>query len=483
MHRNDSLPALDSERGRGLSEIKGRDPMDRRVEVEKKERYAQELREQIAANSSRAKSHDHGGMPSTPILGSGRSSSSRRAGAEAAASSVIGAHMPDSSLHCSSSYAPYSPGPPRSDCHTPIVGGFDANKQTSDKVGQVQEHMRQRINAMQESQERQWQRIQAQLQDQQGNVHDLAEQAVSRQIEILMNSQVRPMLEEMAAARRDCEAQAARSNGITEDLGRLWRAVEELQARCQQHDGLLSTHSIDIEHLKEAHKECGRFRAEMQREQRSVMDSVAQLRAEQEAFSKRLAADLKNEISKIRSEITRIAEKAAQDFLGRMRPEPAPAPTPVAMSMPDVSEEAFAVLRNADGELYELPSLENSIGRSAGCHAVITHSQAISNRHASIDFDREGTASVRDLGSRNGLFLNEKRVPSNSGLVIQSGDSIQLGVDGPCYTFEFGPAYYARWPSNPVRVNAGGGSSGGVRRQARAEMAGESGRRQPRFSQ
>ncbi|CAE7222998.1 unnamed protein product, partial [Symbiodinium microadriaticum] len=89
---------------------------------------------------------------------------------------------------------------------------------------------------------------------------------------------------------------------------------------------------------------------------------------------------------------------------------PPPSPPPVPEPMPDVSENAFAVLRGPDGDLYELPGLDNVIGRSAACDTCIPGSQAISNKHMGISFSSDGTASIKDLGSRNGTFLNDHRV-------------------------------------------------------------------------
>ncbi|CAJ1352346.1 unnamed protein product, partial [Effrenium voratum] len=143
------------------------------------------------------------------------------------------------------------------------------------------------------------------------------------------------------------------------------------------------------------------------------------------------------------------------DGVQRARPATPPPSAPVPPEpMPDVSENAYAVLRGAEGELFELPSLENVIGRSAACDTCIPGSQAVSNRHMQVGFASDGTASIRDLGSRNGTFLNDHRVTATA-LVMKSGDAVQLGVDGPSYVFTWGPAYYARWPREMQRASRG----------------------------
>jgi len=390
-----------------------------------------------------------------------------------------------------------------------VIGGGDANRVTAEKLAQVQEIMRQRLHSLQDEQHRQWQRVQEALRENMGLQREAAEQQVQRSIEAALDAQVRPLMGELASARREFEAQSARANATADDLAALRHMVEYLQAQREQHHGQLNDHTAEIERLKLAHQECARrhsdteqglravyealakmraehdglakrmadvlrtigqhgtdiddlrrrhedcarARAETAQQQRALNDVVSQLKAELEGLSRRVA-DVPGLIRNVRDEVVRIAERAARDICERMRPEPVPVPSPApkTMILPEVSEEAYAVLRNSEGEQYELPGLQNVVGRSAACNAVITHSQAISNRHASVDFDNDGRVSVRDLNSRNGTFLNDRRCPQDAGIVIHSGDSIRLGVDGPSYTFEFGPAYYARWPAEPVRV-------------------------------
>eukprot|EP00927_Polykrikos_kofoidii_P046220 TRINITY_DN4043_c0_g1_i1.p1 TRINITY_DN4043_c0_g1~~TRINITY_DN4043_c0_g1_i1.p1 ORF type:complete len:611 (-),score=91.06 TRINITY_DN4043_c0_g1_i1:201-2033(-) len=578
MRKTDSLPALDVDRGRGLADIKGWDPMDRRVEVEKKERYAQDLRDQMARNALKSKNRDDSPSGSSHFGHGGGSGSSRgrggsvshmdpspltspgRGGSEISPLRMYPPELPGSSS-CLRMADSGLGGARSSGSSTPLLGvGGDANRMTAEKLAQVQESMRQRLQSLQEEQHRQWQRIQDQLQNHLGLARDSAEQAMHKQMESALDAQLRPLLGDLSAARRDCEAQSQRVAAMVGDLESLRRTVERLQSNGEEHtvqlqghtseierlwaahqecarfrhemqrdlcsvqesiahvraeqDGLSarvadvmrtsSQHSSDIDHLQRAHEDCVRFRAEVQQEHRSLQDALARMRAEQDGLSQRVAdvirtvgqhssdvdhlkraqednlrfrnevqqehrglhdalsrlraeqeglsqrvAEVPAQIKRLREEVSRIAASE------RMRPPPAPAPVaqPVVVSLPPVSEEAYAVLKNAEGEQYELPALKNVVGRSPACSAVITHSQAISNRHASVDFDGNGQVSVKDLSSRNGTFLNERRVPAETGVVIESGDAIQLGVDGPSYVFEFGPAYYARWPSNQIRVS------------------------------
>jgi pSer/pThr/pTyr-binding forkhead associated (FHA) protein len=70
-----------------------------------------------------------------------------------------------------------------------------------------------------------------------------------------------------------------------------------------------------------------------------------------------------------------------------------------------------------------IPVAEFLIGRGEECH-LRPRSDAISRRHCAIVVtDRQVT--VRDLGSKNGLFVNGERVEDSR--VVESGDRFQVG--------------------------------------------------------
>jgi pSer/pThr/pTyr-binding forkhead associated (FHA) protein len=48
---------------------------------------------------------------------------------------------------------------------------------------------------------------------------------------------------------------------------------------------------------------------------------------------------------------------------------------------------------------------------------------SVSRRHCQLNYD-DGVLKIRDLGSRNGTYLNGKRI---NEAVIQAGDSIKIG--------------------------------------------------------
>jgi pSer/pThr/pTyr-binding forkhead associated (FHA) protein len=83
-------------------------------------------------------------------------------------------------------------------------------------------------------------------------------------------------------------------------------------------------------------------------------------------------------------------------------------------------------LENRDtGEVY-IPNREKIlIGRHGQCDLVIPDDPTVSRTHASMVIIGE-TASVRDLDSSNGVFVNGKKVTTIA--LLYSGDEIQFGT-------------------------------------------------------
>ncbi len=71
------------------------------------------------------------------------------------------------------------------------------------------------------------------------------------------------------------------------------------------------------------------------------------------------------------------------------------------------------------------------IGRGAACTIPLrtVADTVVSKRHAVVRFTEAGGASVADLGSRNGTYLNGKQVEGTAPLVL--GDRLMLGWRGP----------------------------------------------------
>src|SRR5881227_1566865 len=75
------------------------------------------------------------------------------------------------------------------------------------------------------------------------------------------------------------------------------------------------------------------------------------------------------------------------------------------------------------GRTVNVEGPEFTIGREAGADLVIADGKA-SRRHAALRTLPDGRATLYDLGSSNGTFVNGQRVQS---VLLQGGEQIQIG--------------------------------------------------------
>ncbi len=80
------------------------------------------------------------------------------------------------------------------------------------------------------------------------------------------------------------------------------------------------------------------------------------------------------------------------------------------------------VKKNGSRKIFPLPSSVTVIGRRPNCDLWIPLA-SISRRHCQLSYN-DGVLKIRDLGSRNGTFLNGKPVTE---AVVKEGDSIKIG--------------------------------------------------------
>jgi pSer/pThr/pTyr-binding forkhead associated (FHA) protein len=78
--------------------------------------------------------------------------------------------------------------------------------------------------------------------------------------------------------------------------------------------------------------------------------------------------------------------------------------------------------KNGLHKFFPLPSSVTVIGRRHSCDLCIPL-MSVSRRHCQLNSD-DGVLKIRDLNSRNGTYLNGKRIKE---AVIQAGDSIKIG--------------------------------------------------------
>jgi predicted component of type VI protein secretion system len=77
------------------------------------------------------------------------------------------------------------------------------------------------------------------------------------------------------------------------------------------------------------------------------------------------------------------------------------------------------------GMTVPVPGPEFTIGRAEGCQ-LRPNSDQISRRHCMLAV-KEGSVTIRDLGSRNGTFVNGEEIPPKTDKELKSGDHVKVG--------------------------------------------------------
>ena len=78
--------------------------------------------------------------------------------------------------------------------------------------------------------------------------------------------------------------------------------------------------------------------------------------------------------------------------------------------------------KNGKQKTFPIPSNVTVIGRRKNCDFRIPL-ESVSRRHCQLSYE-EGNLRIRDLGSRNGTYLNGKKVEE---VEVQPGDFLQIG--------------------------------------------------------
>ena len=78
--------------------------------------------------------------------------------------------------------------------------------------------------------------------------------------------------------------------------------------------------------------------------------------------------------------------------------------------------------KSGSQKIFPLPSSVTVIGRRRDCDLHIPV-MSVSRRHCQLSYN-EGVLKIRDLGSRNGTYLNSKLIDEAA---VQAGDSIGIG--------------------------------------------------------
>ncbi len=103
-------------------------------------------------------------------------------------------------------------------------------------------------------------------------------------------------------------------------------------------------------------------------------------------------------------------------FHGDARPAPSTAADVVERALPGPR----LVSRRREWRLSEGP---NDVGRDRDC-AVSIDSPSVSRRHARVVVT-SGAATIEDLGSKNGTYVNKRRV--SDAIALEDGDQMRVG--------------------------------------------------------
>lgn len=84
----------------------------------------------------------------------------------------------------------------------------------------------------------------------------------------------------------------------------------------------------------------------------------------------------------------------------------------------------LAVGGELNGQIFNLVQGENVVGRNPDC-AIALDFHGVSRKHFTIELGQGGTATVTDLGSANGTYLNNQKLTEPT--VLKRADMIKIG--------------------------------------------------------
>jgi pSer/pThr/pTyr-binding forkhead associated (FHA) protein len=128
-------------------------------------------------------------------------------------------------------------------------------------------------------------------------------------------------------------------------------------------------------------------------------------------------------------------------------PPPAAAPRP-----PEARPYGITLIATATGKRFEAKGTRIRLGRGKECEIrpVEGAEGVVSRVHAELTVGPSGGLSLRDVGSKNGTFLNGDRI--QDPMPVRLGDRITLGPGGPVLVVEgigTGPMKAAQRPAPP----------------------------------
>jgi pSer/pThr/pTyr-binding forkhead associated (FHA) protein len=100
------------------------------------------------------------------------------------------------------------------------------------------------------------------------------------------------------------------------------------------------------------------------------------------------------------------------------------APHPGPLTSPARSAAlAHLVLQDANSTRLAITKTASRIGRRAD-NDIVFSNDSVSGHHAELHMGRDGSFTITDLGSGNGILINGSRVTQST---LRDGDTVELG--------------------------------------------------------
>ena len=90
------------------------------------------------------------------------------------------------------------------------------------------------------------------------------------------------------------------------------------------------------------------------------------------------------------------------------------------------SKSGYRLKDNDNDKIYEILSFPVTIGKIRECVDIVLNDNSVSRIHAKI-FEKEGKIFLKDLGSRNGTFVNSVILTNEEEIFLEDKDEIRIG--------------------------------------------------------
>lgn len=91
------------------------------------------------------------------------------------------------------------------------------------------------------------------------------------------------------------------------------------------------------------------------------------------------------------------------------------------------SDQGTAKLTTLEGDGFKLTLKEGVFGRTTGIYPEFSNQIYISGTHGELRFEN-GKWQIRDLGSRNGTYLNGSKLETNVWVDLHLGDKLKIAT-------------------------------------------------------